>query len=231
MKFSIVIPIYNEKDSIFNLVDEINKNIDESIKYEIVIVNDCSDDLTNLDIKNLSNYKKISILNLKKNMGQSNAIYQGIKKAKSNTIVTLDGDGQNDPRDINLLCNIYFDNENILLVGGIRQKRKDNLIKRISSKIANNIRKIILKDNCPDTGCSLKVFDKNIFLSFPFFDGLHRFLPALFKGWGKNTRFVAVNHRPRLSGISKYGTFKRALKGIRDLIKVLNIINNYNREK
>ena len=99
-------------------------------------------------------------------------------------------------------------------------------IKLISSNIANQIRSLILKDDCVDTGCSLKVFDKEIFLSFPFFDGLHRFLPALFKGFGKNTLFINVDHRPRISGISKYGTFDRLYKGILDIIRVKKIIRN-----
>ena len=89
------------------------------------------------------------------------------------------------------------------------------------------IRNKILNDDCIDTGCSLKVFDKNIFLSFPFFNGLHRFLPALFKGYGKNTFFLEVDHRPRISGISKYGTFDRLFKGVIDIIRVKKIIRTY----
>ena len=114
------------------------------------------------------------------------------------------------------------------MVCGIRKNRKDNIIKIISSKIANKIRSIILDDGCTDTGCSLKVFDKTIFLSLPFFDGLHRFLPALFKGYGKMNYFVNVHHRPRNSGISKYGTLDRLFKGIIDIIRVNRIIKNYN---
>ena len=100
-------------------------------------------------------------------------------------------------------------------------------IKIISSRIANYIRKIVLKDNCNDTGCSLKIFDKNIFLKFPFFDGIHRFLPALFSGYGKKTFFINVDHRPRLHGYSKYGTYGRLFRGIRDLFKVAKIIKKF----
>ena len=103
----------------------------------------------------------------------------------------------------------YNKDKDLVLVGGIRLNRKDNFLKKISSKIANKIRMLILKDNCEDTGCSLKIFDKKIFLSFPLFDGIHRFLPALFTGYGKKTIFVDVDHRPRIYGYSKYGTFKR----------------------
>ena len=112
------------------------------------------------------------------------------------------------------------------MVGGIRKKRKDNLLKIFSSRIANIIRKLILNDNCDDTGCSLKVFDKNVFMLFPFFDGMHRFLPALFIGHSKKTFFTNVDHRKRIYGKSKYGTFKRLFGGIRDIIKVKKILRN-----
>ena len=131
------------------------------------------------------------------------------------------------PIDIPILLEKYLSHHNTFLVGGIRTKRKDSLIKIISSKIANKIRSLILKDDCIDTGCSLKVFDRDIFLSFPFFDGIHRFLPALFKGYGYKTMYVAVDHRERKFGISKYGTINRLIRGIIDIIKVLNIIKNH----
>jgi dolichol-phosphate mannosyltransferase len=158
-------------------------------------------------------------------MGQSKALLTGIIKSKYNTIITLDGDGQNNPNDIRKLMEIYF-NSNYFLVGGIRLNRKDNFVKNISSKLANFIRQLVLKDECIDTGCSLKIFDKKIFLNFPFFNGIHRFLPALFKGYNKETCFIEVDHRQRNAGVSKYGTFDRLFVGIRDIIKVRNIIIN-----
>ena len=103
------------------------------------------------------------------------------------------------------------------------------MIKIISSKIANKFRNLILKDDCLDTGCSLKVFDRNTFLKFPFFNGIHRFLPALFRGYGKKTFFIEVDHRSRIYGISKYGTFIRLIRGVRDLIKVVKIIKKFKR--
>ena len=112
------------------------------------------------------------------------------------------------------------------MVAGIRLKRKDSFIKIISSKIANKIRSSILKDNCPDTGCSLKIFNKNIFLQFEFFDGIHRFLPALFIGYNHKVAYVKVNHRPRLNGVSNYGTLSRLFWGIRDIIRVSRMIKN-----
>ena len=139
----------------------------------------------------------------------------------------MDSDGQNNPIDIPNLLNNFFAENNVSLISGIRYKRKDNFIKIASSKIANKVRSYILNDNCSDTGCSLKVFDKNKFLEFPFFDGIHRFLPALFNGYGYKVLFINVEHRARMSGKSKYGTIDRLFKGIFDLIKVNNIIKNY----
>jgi len=128
--------------------------------------------------------------------------------------------------DIIKLLNTYHSSENLKLVGGIRQKRKDRYIKIIASKIANRVRSFILRDKCPDTGCSLKIFDKEIFLSFPFFSGIHRFLPALYKSFGHKTAFINVDHRIRKAGKSKYGVFDRLLIGIIDIFKVIIIINN-----
>ena len=120
----------------------------------------------------------------------------------------------------------YFSDDNLKLLGGLRLNRQDSVIKILSSKIANSIRSFVLKDNCSDTGCSLKIFDKNIFLDFPFFNGIHRFLPALFLGYGYKTEFITVSHRKRLHGISNYGTLKRLFNGIIDIYKVMKIIKN-----
>lgn len=220
--FSIVIPVFNEALNIVPLLNLINDNL-KNFKKEIIVVNDCSTDQTLLELKNIQN-KFFKIINHHKNLGQSQAIRTGVLNSKFKTIVTIDGDGQNDPRDIEKLVNLYFNYEDIKLVAGIRLKRKDNLIKIVSSKIANKIRMAILKDNCPDTGCSLKVFDKEIFLTFPFFNGIHRFLPALFIGYGFKTEYLSVSHNPRMNGISKYGTIDRMFRGIRDIFKVKNII-------
>ncbi len=226
--FSIIIPIYNEKENVFKLIDEINKFLkNKKYLFEIIIVNDFSNDLSKSDFDNLNKISKVKLINNSKNLGQSLSIYQGIINSKYSTIVTLDGDGQNNPKDILNLLEIYNLN-NYKLVGGIRNKRKDNLIKILSSKIANFIRSLILNDNCKDTGCSLKVFDKEVFLEFPVFDGMHRFLPALFKGYGNKTFFVSVDHRARIYGLSKYGTLDRLIKGVKDIIKVKKIIIKHN---
>ena len=224
--FSIVIPVYNESTNIEKLVPEIFNSLTKYQKYELILINDGSNDNTMEVIAKIKKNYSLLLINNETNKGQSFSIWTGIKKSNYNTIVTLDGDGQNNPNDIPKLLDEYFSKKLYSLIGGIRKNRKDNFLKLISSKIANQIRSFILKDNCVDTGCSLKVFDKEIFLTFPFFDGLHRFLPALFKGFGKNTLFINVDHRPRISGISKYGTFDRLYKGILDIIRVKKIIRN-----
>ena len=166
----------------------------------------------------------LKILTNSKNQGQSFSLNKGIKNSLNNIIITLDGDGQNDPKDIPNLLKKYISNNDIKLVGGIRRKRQDSIIKILSSRIANYVRRKILDDGCKDTGCSLKVFDREIFLKFPFFNGIHRFLPALFKGYGHKTIFINVNHRKRKYGISNYGTLNRMFSGIRDIYKVYKIL-------
>ena len=226
--FSIVIPLFNEQRNIITLIDEINFSLKNFYNYEIIIIDDCSIDDTFKIVSKLTN-KNLRLYKNNINRGQSFSIWRGIEKSSNEIIITIDGDGQNDPNDIPKLLECYINNQNIKLVGGIRKNRKDTFVKIISSKIANYIRSRILNDECNDTGCSLKVFNKNIFLSFPFFDGIHRFLPALFKGYGYETKFISVNHRKRHYGTSNYGTFKRLINGIKDMIKVKKILLNKKR--
>ena len=225
--FSIVVPIFNESENIKFLLEEIKESLNQYKNYEIVVVNDASTDDT-LEILKSEKNKFLKIINNNTNNGQSYSIHKGIKNTSNKIIITIDGDGQNDPADIPKLLDIYNSNNNIKLIGGIRIKRQDSYIKIISSKLANSIRSKILDDQCKDTGCSLKIFDKDIFLNFPYFNGIHRFLPALFKGYGYTTKFVEVNHRKRKYGVSKYGTMNRLFIGIRDILKVKKIIKNKN---
>ena len=223
--FSIVIPLFNEVKNVEPLINEILENLKHFKTYEIILVDDASNDGT---LEKINNFKKskIRVISNKYNKGQSFSICKGIENSLYNIIVTLDGDGQNDPADIVKLLEFFISNDDIFLVGGIRTKRKDSFIKIISSKIANTVRSFILKDNCKDTGCSLKVFDKKIFLKFPYFNSIHRFLPALFNGYGYKASYIGVNHRNRKYGISKYGTMNRLFKGIIDIIKVNKILKN-----
>ncbi len=225
--FSIVVPLFNEEQNIALLIDEIEKNLLKYSNYEIILVNDASTDNSSEVIKKIKK-GSIRVINNLENKGQSFSIHKGILNSSHEIIITLDGDGQNDPIDIPQLLDFYISNHEFKLVGGVRLKRKDSFIKIVSSKIANSVRSKILDDNCKDTGCSLKVFNKNIFLDFPYFDGIHRFLPALFKGYGHKTIFFNVNHRKRKYGISKYGTMNRLFKGLRDIVKVYRIIKKNN---
>ena len=221
--FTLIIPLYNEEANIQLLFNELLNVKVEDFATNIIFVNDGSTDKTLPILKKITqNYSKVIILNNTKNFGQSYSIYNAIKIAKTKYIITLDGDLQNDPNDILKLIEKFT--VNVSLVAGIRKKRKDNFIKIFSSKIANIVRSFILQDGCIDTGCSLKIFDKEVFLSYKFFNGMHRFIPALFKAKNKNIIYIDVNHRHRLKGVSKYGTFDRLTAGIRDLIKVYLII-------
>lgn len=223
--FSIVIPVYNESQSLKKLVDEIDKSLKSYNKYEIIFIDDASNDNTLQVIEELkNNNKNIRFFFNKKNKGQSFSINKAIGESRNEIIITIDGDGQNNPRDIPILLDYYLLNVNVALVGGIRRNRKDTFIKVVSSKIANKVRSIILDDDCEDTGCSLKVFSKSIFLSFPYFNGIHRFLPALFKGYGHECFYIDVDHRAREEGVSKYGTIDRLFKGIIDILKVRKIL-------
>tara|TARA_B100000989_G_C19369006_1_gene396532 strand:+ start:38 stop:742 length:705 start_codon:yes stop_codon:yes gene_type:complete len=234
MNFSIIIPLFNEEKNIKSLIDEIILSIPKKkYVFEIILVNDCSTDNTLINIKkiqkNLPNL--INIIKNNKNIGQSYSLIKGIKSSKYNNILTIDGDGQNNPLDIPKLLDLYFSKYNFSLVAGIRKRRRDTIIKIISSRIANKVRNFILKDNCSDTGCSLKIFDKRIFQSFPEFNSIHRFLPALFNGYGNKIKFIDVDHRIRKYGVSSYGTLDRLYKGIFDMLKVYRIINNYKMKK
>tara|TARA_X000000950_G_C13850516_1_gene634299 strand:- start:992 stop:1693 length:702 start_codon:yes stop_codon:yes gene_type:complete len=233
MNFTIVVPLYNEAENVENLINEIYFVFKDykPIEYEIILVNDASNDNTSEILNSLEKkYQNLKTINNKKNVGQSFSLIKGIKSSKFNTIVTLDGDCQNNPADIPKLLKKYNSDNDIGLVGGLRLKRKDKIIKKISSKIANKVRKIILNDKCDDTGCSLKVFDKKIFIKLPEFEGLHRFMPALFSGYGCKTFFIPVDHRARLFGKSNYGTFGRLYRGVIDIIRVLKILKNLNND-
>jgi len=227
-KISIIIPVFNEEKNIKILINEIlNIDIIDQIS-EIIIVDDCSTDSSLNEIKKLQKITdKISFFCHYSNQGQSKSLLTGIKNAKNQTIVTIDADLQNNPIDIINIVNTYFSDNEIKLVGGIRVNRKDNIIKKITSRMANFIRNQILRDDCIDTGCSLKIFDRDLFLSLPFFDGIHRFLPALFKYKNSKNKYIGVDHRNRKFGKSKYGTLDRALKGLVDIYKVKKIIKNF----
>ena len=217
---SIVVPVRNEEDNVADLISEIRKSLKNKITYEIIYVDDGSTDQTYKNLIALQKtHKKLRVIRHHKSCGQSTALRTGVKHAIFNWIATLDGDGQNNPADIPKLLNAL--KEGVELVGGNRRhSRRDTWIKRISSLIANGIRSRLLQDATPDTGCGLKLFSRDAFLDLPYFDHMHRFLPALIKRRGGLIVSVPVSHRPRSHGQSNYGTIDRLLVGIIDLFGV-----------
>ena len=222
-KISVVIPIYNEEGNIINLIDELIPIVDK-IGGEIIIVDDNSNDASRDLILKKKNNVNIEILLLQhaKQYGQSAGLLTGIKAAKNDLIVTLDGDGQNDPKDITSMLKVWEDNNenSYLLVIGHRQNRQDNWSRRYASLMAKRFRKLILKDSTPDSGCGIKVFSRNLFLSLPYFDHIHRFLPALTRRHGGSVISHIVSHRNRSSGVSKYSNWQRFRVGLIDLYGV-----------
>lgn len=224
MELSVVIPVRNEAANIAPLVAEIRAALDGRLEYEIVYVDDGSNDDTAAAIRALQrDLPQLRLLRHRRSCGQSAAVRTGVKAARAPFIATLDGDGQNDPADIPRLFEVArgAPAAEPLLVAGFRQKRRDSAVKRLSSKIANGVRSRLLGDATPDTGCGLKLFRRDLFLDLPFFDHIHRFLPAMVKRAGGRTVSVVVNHRPRERGRSNYGTLDRLFVGITDLLGVM----------
>ncbi|MCB1460736.1 MAG: glycosyltransferase family 2 protein [Nitratireductor sp.] len=224
MLISVVIPAFNEEGNIGRLVRETFDAVPEDRLGEVVVVDDCSTDATVGELTSLkASYPKLRIIRHLTNAGQSASLRSGIVAARFPVIAQMDGDGQNDPRDIPaLLARLGKPGERSepALVGGVRTKRRDTGSKRWASKFANWLRASILKDDCPDTGCGIKVYWREAFLKLPFFTSVHRYLPALFQTYGYKTAYAPVNDRPRVMGVSKYNNFNRALIGIYDLFGV-----------
>ncbi len=222
-RLSVVVPVRNEQGNIIPLIDEISGALG-SLAFEIVYVDDASTDATASVLAECAKkYPALRIVTHQAAFGQSAAIASGIKAARATVIATIDGDGQNDPADIPRLLAVYnqADDNAMLLVAGLRAERKDTWIKRISSRIANLVRRRLLHDDTPDTGCGLKVFSRSTFMEIPHFDHMHRFLPALMLRQGGRVVSVTVNHRHRRSGVTKYGLFDRLWVGIIDLFGVI----------
>ena len=225
MDLSVVVPVRNEEENIAPLIEEICSVLDGLLEYEIIYVDDGSADTTWERLVALSEkLSQLKIVRHRKSCGQSIAIHTGVKRARSPLIATLDGDGQNDPADIPRLLEVFNSADSpvgLELVIGHRRKRKDSWVKRTSGRVANRVRGYLLKDRTPDTGCGLKLFPRHTFLRLPFFDHMHRFLPALIMRNGGAVLSVEVNHRPRKHGQSHYGIWDRLWVGLLDLLGVI----------
>jgi glycosyltransferase involved in cell wall biosynthesis len=224
-ELSVVVPIHNEADNLAPLITEIRAALDGRTDYEIICVDDASDDGSAERLASLAaDFPRLRIVRHGVRSGQSTAMVHGVRVARGEWIATLDGDGQNDPADIPRLLAGMRDPSappGLRLIMGERRRREDSWAKGIASRIANGIRARVLGDATPDSGCGLKLFSRECFLTLPHFDHMHRFLPALFLRSGWRVASVRVNHRPRSHGRSHYGVLDRAWVGIADLAGVL----------
>ena len=218
-QLAVVVPVFNERDNIPPLLAEIAAALRGNVDYEVIYVDDdSSDDSLAVLQAEKSRHPELRIIHHVTRSGQSTAVWNGVRAANAPWIATLDGDGQNDPADIpKLLAARGAAQAKVRLFAGWRTTRRDSFNKRISSKIANGVRSRMLRDDTPDTGCGLKLFEREVFLRLPYFDHMHRYLPALVKRAGFESVSVPVGHRPRTMGTSKYGMLDRLWVGLADL--------------
>lgn len=220
LELSVVVPVHNERDNVAPLLMEIEAALAPlGISWEAIFVDDLSRDDSLAVLRSLLiGHKHLRVLRHLAQSGQSTAVRTGVKAARGRWIATLDGDGQNDPADIPKLLKARDQADpKVKLFGGWRVQRKDSGSKRWASKIANAVRSRLLQDETPDTGCGIKLFERAVFLDLPYFDHMHRYLPALVKRAGWSTLSVPVNHRERTAGVSKYNNLGRAWVGLKDL--------------
>jgi dolichol-phosphate mannosyltransferase len=211
---SVVVPLYNEEDNVIAMQQELADAL-QGIDYELVLVDDGSTDQT---VARVQTSDRVRLLCFAKNAGQSAAMHAGIHAALGAVIVTIDGDLQNDPKDIPALVKKL--DEGFDMACGYRAKRKDTAFKRVQSRIANYVRSRFVGDGVRDTGCTLKAFKQECREALLPFNGMHRFMPALIKNMGWKVTEMPVNHRPRVAGISKYGFGNRAMRATMDMFGV-----------
>jgi dolichol-phosphate mannosyltransferase len=213
---SVIIPVFNEEESIVDLVDEVTCILNNRpFSFEIIVIDDGSTDCTVATLERLENENsKLNLVSHKQNLGQSAGLASGFKKAQGTIIVTLDGDGQNDPADIPTLLEEL--GSEIDCVCGVRLRRQDSVVKRVSSRVANSFRNFVTGDQVTDTGCALRAIRHEALNELPVFNGMHRFLPSMLRFQGFHVVEIPVNHRPRLKGNSKYGVGNRLFRGLRD---------------
>jgi len=217
---SVVVPVKDESENVAPLAREIAAAVARE-NAEIIFVDDGSRDGTAEALTALrSEIPSLRVLQHARNLGQSRAIRTGVRAARADIVVTLDGDGQNDPADIPRLLALLGQTSGLGIVSGVRAKRRDTASRRIASRLGNAIRQGLLKDGAADTGCGLKAFHREAFLALPYFDHIHRYMITLMLREGYEVRFIEVNHRPRAHGASKYTNFGRMLVSINDLLGV-----------
>lgn len=233
MRVTVVIPAFNEAGNIGRLVKETYAAMPSHRLAEVIVIDDASDDGTGAEVRSLVDtglYPGLRYLRHERRSGQSTALRSGVLAATSPIIATMDGDGQNDPHDIPRLLDVLAlpGRSGPALVGGVRTQRQDTGSKRWASRAANLIRDSVLRDSCPDTGCGIKVYWREVFLRLPFFTSMHRYMPALFQTYGYEVAYLSVNDRPRQAGVSKYNNLNRALIGLYDLVGITWLIRRTN---
>ena len=221
--FSVVVAVFNEADNVATVTEQILLAAPPIGAFELIYVDDGSKDGTADRLRELRRTRcPIRVLRHDRRCGKTAALITGVMAARAPWIVTMDGDGQNRADDVPRLLELaWASGEPSPLVAGIRTRRHDPWSRRVATKFANGLRQALLRDGCPDTGCGLKAFRRDVFLRLPVFEGMHRFLPALFQAYGHPLVCCVVSHRARLAGTSKYTNLGRAAVGFFDTLGVI----------
>ncbi len=225
-EISVVVPVMDEEGNVAALAHEIAAAF-AGQAHEMIFVDDASRDGTRGALEALrAELPQLRIIVHTRNGGQSRAVMSGVRAARGGVIVTLDGDGQNDPADgPALVARLLAGGPTLGMVGGLRARRSDPWSKRLASRLGNAVRRRLLRDQARDTGCGLKALPRDVYLRLPYFDHMHRFLPALVRREGLEVAFVEVSHRPRMSGRSKYTNLRRLWASLGDLIGMVWLLN------
>jgi len=216
---SVVIPIYNEEENVTPLLAELVPILEDLKRnFEVICINDASTDDSLVNLEGLQeSYPQLRVVHHNVNCGESAATATGFQQAQGKFIITMDGDLQNDPADIPALLDL-IERQELAAVCGIRRKRKDDWVKRLSSRTANVVRNIITGDQIADAGCTFRALRREALREIPVFNGMHRFLPTILRFQGYQVEEILVNHRPRTLGVSKYGVGNRMFRGLIDCI-------------
>jgi dolichol-phosphate mannosyltransferase len=218
-RVSIVVPTYNEEHCIEHVLSEVLATAAAMGPFEVIVVDDGSSDTTAQRVERIDD-ARVSLYRLRRRCGKSRATRVGVTHAQARWIATLDGDGQNDPADLACMLTLAESDGTSPLIAGVRRRRDDATYRHLVSRVGNGVARAVLGGEAHDLGCGVKVFERETYLALPTFEGMHRLLPALFAAYGHSTRWVDVNHRSRLAGVSKYSTLERAVHGVIDVLGV-----------